>query len=126
VSLTYSQIVLVIISYLVLWKLGVLTTPDNGQVVRLAKHFRHPNACIEILSANKTVRVSSSIYLDIINLTITRLPLKTLSSQGLALYTVRVVHQPELHSSRYKLASSKVLLTAKQAFLTTKSRVQAH
>lgn len=125
-SLTYSQIVLVIISYLVLWKLGVLTTPDNGQVVRLAKHFRHPNACIEILSANKTVRVSSSIYLDIINLTITRLPLKTLSSQGLALYTVRVVHQPELHSSRYKLASSKVLLTAKQAFLTTKSRVQAH
>ena len=57
-----AQIVLGIIAYLVLWEFGVLSTPDNGQVVRLAKHFRYPDACVEILSANKRVKVSDLIF----------------------------------------------------------------
>lgn len=57
-----AHIMLGIIAYLILWELGVLSTTDNGQVVRLTKHFRYPDACVEVLSANKRVKVSDLIF----------------------------------------------------------------
>lgn len=87
------------VSYLVLWKLGVLATPNYSQVVRLAKHFRHPDACIEIFGCKWRQLEQVLSYLVHYRLWNTdRLPLKTLSSQGLALYTVRIFHQPRPHS----------------------------